>query len=610
MPGQSPQSGRSVLEILKNFGKDTLGLESQGFLSPEQAFILSVEAKNAASLIARWGIADGYYLYRDKFTFKLNSPEVRLGRITLPPAEIKEEDPTFGRVEIYTGQLEVEIPLIREADGAIPLGLQVGYQGCAERGICYPPIAKSVPVTLAALPAKTPSQPNLVKAAQEPISAEEGLAHRLASEKAGWILLSFFGFGLLLSFTPCIFPTIPILSSLIVGQAEGLTPRRAFSLSLVFVLSMAVAYAMIGLIAGLFGQNLQAVFQNTWVLITFAGVFVILALSMFGLFEIQLPSSWQTGLSRLSNKQSRGAFHGVAVMGLLSALIVGPCIAPPLAGAFIYIGQTGDAVLGGGALFSLGLGMGIPLLVIGTSAGRLLPKAGAWMQAIKAVFGVVLLGVAIWLLERVLPAPVILLLWGLLLIISAIYMGALDALESVASGWRRLSKGLGLALLVYGALLIVGAAGGADDVFRPLGSMALMEKASKGGIQSLGFKPVKGVEGLKQALSSAQGKPVMLDLYADWCVECKQMERHTFSDQAVQRALSGMVLLKADVTANDRGDRDLLRALGVYGPPATLFYDTEGVERRGHRLVGFIGAGEFRTHLEQVFQSPCTLRQC
>jgi thiol:disulfide interchange protein DsbD len=595
---QAAKAERSIFDVLKGFGRDNSN--SDDFLHPDEAFVLLVEEKGPTALLARWDIAEGYYLYRDKFSFKLNQAGVRLGQITLPPGKVKD-DPTFGPVEIHTGRLEIEVPLIREvAAEELPLELKVSYQGCAEEGICYPPIDKTVPLKLAAFtsPGGTSKDPS-----QGPTtSAEDKLALQLAEGKIGWILASFLGFGLLLSFTPCIFPTIPILSGIIVGQAERLTTRRAFGLSLVFVLAMAVTYAVMGVIAGLFGQNVQAVFQNQWILIAFAGLFVLLALSMFGLFEVQLPTRWQTELTRISNNQSGGAFHGVAAMGALSALIVGPCMAPPLAGALIYIGQTGDAVLGGSALFTLGIGMGIPLLVVGTSAGKLLPKVGAWMQTIKAVFGVVLLGIAIWLLERVLPGPVILLLWGLLLIVCAIYMGALDTLERVVSGGRRLAKGLGLAVLTYGVLLIVGAASGANDIFRPLGNIALMTRGESPALRGPAFKPVKGVEGLKQALMEAQGKPVMLDFYAEWCVECKQMEQHTFADADVQQALAGMVLLKADVTANDKEDRALLKTLGLYGPPATLFFGAEGSERRGQRLVGFMGAGEFRAHLEAVLR--------
>ena len=595
---QAAKAERSIFDVLKGFGRDNSN--SADFLHPDEAFALLVEEKGPTALLARWDIAEGYYLYRDKFSFKLNQAGVRLGQITLPPGKVKD-DPTFGPVEIHTGRLEIEVPLIREVAGAeLPLELKVSYQGCAEEGICYPPIDKTVPLKLAAFtsPGDTSKDPS-----QGPTtSAEDKLALQLAEGKIGWILASFLGFGLLLSFTPCIFPTIPILSGIIVGQAERLTTRRAFGLSLVFVLAMAVTYAVMGVIAGLFGQNVQAVFQNQWVLIAFAGLFVLLALSMFGLFEIQLPTRWQTQLTRISNNQADGAFHGVAAMGALSALIVGPCMAPPLAGALIYIGQTGDAFLGGSALFALGIGMGIPLLVVGASAGKLLPKVGAWMQTIKAVFGVVLLGIAIWLLERVVPGPVTLLLWGLLLIVCAIYMGALDTLERVISGGRRLAKGLGLAVLTYGILLIVGAASGANDIFRPLGNIALMTRGGSPALRGPEFKPVKGIEGFKQALMEAQGKPVMLDFYAEWCVECKQMEQHTFADVDVQQALAGMVLLKADVTANDKEDRALLKMLGLYGPPATLFFGAEGSERRGQRLVGFTGAGEFRAHLETVLR--------
>jgi len=393
---------------------------------------------------------------------------------------------------------------------------------------------------------------------------------------------------------------VPILSGIIVGQGKELTARQGFVLSLVFVLAMAVTYAVIGVMAGLFWKNLQAVFQNRWVIIAFAAVFVVLALSMFGFFKLQLPSSLQSRLTMASSRQQGGTLHGVAVMGLFSALIVGPCVAPPLAGALLYIGRTGDALLGGLALFVLGLGMGLPLLIIGASTGKLLPKAGVWMQTVQAIFGVLLLGVAVWLLERVLPGPVTLLLWGLLAITSAIYMGATDLLDAVASPGRKLSKGLGLALLVYGAALILGAASGSSDVFRPLGELVAAGECAVVPTAQLAFSPVKGVEGLKTALQKAQAenKTAMLDLYADWCVECKLIEKNTFTDRAVQQSLANAVLLRADVTENDRADQELLKSLELYGPPAILFFDSNSMERRHHRLVGYIGPEEFWSHLK------------
>lgn len=586
---------RSAFDVLKDFGNAFGGgAGGREFLEPDRAFVLSVDVKNPYLLLARWDVEEGYYLYRDKFSFSVNHPGVTVGPFHVPSGTVKD-DPTFGQVEINTGHVEVEVPLTRKAATELPLNLVVRYQGCAEDGICYPPIEKIVPVSLNAAPSPAAAEPAL--------SVEDGLARRLAGDATLATLASFLGFGLLLSFTPCVFPMVPILSGIIAGKGgDGLTPRKAFVFSTVYVLAMAVTYAVIGVVAGLFGENLQAVFQNPWVLVAFAAVLVIFALSMFGLFEIQLPAGWQSGVVSLSNRQARGRLHGVAGMGLLSALIVGPCVAPPLAGALIYIGQTGDAALGGLALFCLGLGMGLPLILIGTAAGKLLPKAGAWMERVRGAFGVVLLAIALWLLERVLPGPVIVLLWGVLLITTAIYLGATDRLDPLASGWRRLSKGVGLAVLTYGAALIVGAAGGASDIFRPLGDLSLATKGSNGRVARLAFHKVKGAPELDQALREAktQAKPVVLDLYADWCVECKQLDKHTFGDSAVRQVLATMVLLQADVTANDAVDKELLRSLGVYGPPAVLFFGPDTAELRQHRVVGFVGPDEFLAHLKAV----------
>jgi thiol:disulfide interchange protein DsbD len=378
-------------------------------------------------------------------------------------------------------------------------------------------------------------------------------------------------------------------------------------LSLVYVLAMAATYTLAGVFAGLFGDNLQATFQNPWILSTFAGVFVLLALSMFGFYELQMPAFIQGRLSDISNRQKGGSLAGVAVMGFLSALIVGPCVAAPLAGALIYIGQTGDAVLGGFALFALSLGMGAPLIAIGTGAGKLLPKAGPWMDAIKAVFGVLLLGVAIWMLERILPAQITLSLWAALLILSSIYLRALDALPVEASGWTRLWKGLGVVSLVYGVLLLIGAASGARDPLQPLGGM--LAANSGGGVAAasaqeahLPFTRIKTVADLDRELGTAarQGRPVMVDFYADWCVSCKEMEKYTFADAAVRQALSQYTLLQADVTANDAADKALMKRFNLIGPPSILFFDSTGKERSDLALVGFKPAEQFVKHVQKV----------
>lgn len=568
-------------------------------LEPDDAFRFNVEV-GESTLRLRWDIAPGHYLYRDKFSFKLQDDgAASLGEFALPPGEVKDDE-FFGRIEVYHDTVEVEIPYQRTGDTE----LLVGFQGCNEvMGICYPPIGKEVALIPGQGGTRSAVAPAPAAAEAAPQSEQDSLAAALAGDNRTLTVLTFLGLGLLLAFTPCVFPMIPILSSIIIGQGEGLTTRRAFTMSLVYVLAMALTYTAAGVLAGLFGANLQAAFQNAWILGSFSLIFVLLALSMFGFFELQLPSALQTRLSEISNKQQSGSLIGVAIMGLLSALIVGPCVAPPLMGALIYIGQTGDALLGGLALFALSIGMGMPLLLIGTSAGKLLPRAGAWMDAVKAVFGVLLLAVALWMLERVLPASVSMLAWALLAIVAAIYMGALEPLQPKGSGWRTLWKGLGLALLIHGALILLGAAGGGSDPMQPLHGVGI-GAGPAGKAHALEFTRIKTVADAERAVqqASAQGRHVMLDFYADWCVSCKEFEKYTFSDGRVIDALSKVVLLQADVTANDDDDRALLRHFQLIGPPSILFFGDDGEERSAYRVVGFMDAQTFHAHLGQALR--------
>lgn len=588
-----------------------------GALPVDQAFAFEAIALGPEEIGVRFQVAEGYYLYRDKFDFELAGADgAAIAGWSLPPGE-PQVDEHFGEVRVFYDQLEFPLDLDRSDPDAGSVTLVGHFQGCKEAGICYPPTERRVQVELPettdqVLAAGTASDdggggaPAATAAASTgpaaPVSEQDRLATTLLTGNIALSMALFFGVGLLLAFTPCVFPMVPILAGILTGQGDRLTTPRAFTLSLIYVLAMALTYTAAGVIAGMFGQNLQAVFQQPWILISFSGVFVLLALSMFGFYELQLPGRWQTRLTEYSNRQEGGTFAGVALMGFLSALIVGPCVAPPLAAALIVIGQQGDPVLGGTALFALSLGMGAPLLALGTSAGRLLPKAGPWMDAVKRVFGVLLLALAIWMLERIIPAAATMALWGALFIVTAIYLGALDRVPETASGWHRLWKGLGVLLLVAGAIELIGAAAGGRDWTQPLRGVAGVTNQQ----QAPDFRPVNSVAELDAALAraSARDQPVLLEFYADWCVDCKRMERSTYPDPAVREALSDVLLLKADVTGNSAEDQALLQRFGLYGPPATLFFGRNGRELQPYRVIGFMGAGEFADHVDSALRAP------
>jgi len=591
-------------------GLDGLLGQSNGFtgakgaaLQPDQAFVFEALALDASQLLLRFTPEPGYYLYKDMFKFRLESAgNINIISSQLPTGKIKD-DPEFGKVEVYFKQVEIPVKLSRPIGPATSLKITADFQGCRDGDICYPPMQRSISVELPAAttaniaPVTSAASPLADNTAEPPVAEHDKLAQLLLGHP--WkAMLAFLGLGLLLAFTPCVFPMVPILSGIIAGEGDKITTRRAFILSLVYVLAMALTYTVVGVLAGLFGKNLQAVFQNPWILSSFAGVFVLLSLSMFGFYELQLPARLQTKLSEMSNRQEGGKLAGVAIMGLLSALIVGPCVAPPLAAAILVIGNSGDALLGGGALFAMSIGMGIPLIIIGTSAGKLLPKAGAWMDAVKAVFGIGLLGMAIWMLERILPGGIIMFLWGTLLLTSGIYLSALEPLARPISGWKKLWKSLGVILLLIGSLQIIGALAGGDDWSRPLASLKGSGSAQTE-TSHMQFRPIKTIADVDAAIkqANAQGKTVMLDFYADWCIECKRMERNTFSDTGVQAALSNTVLIQADVTVYDATDEALIKHYGLIGPPAILFFDLNGNEIKNYRMVGYMSAKDFLAHV-------------
>ena len=564
-------------------------------LAPEQAFQFFASVKDATHIHLSWIAADGYYLYKSKLAVTAEPDSVVLGPLNLPQG-IPHDDPEYGKVEIFRQETGIDVELKRSRSESQTLQLTAKFQGCADRGVCYPPMQTQLSLQLPAITSAN-TLANVVNVAPE--SEQDQIVNALKHDSLLLTLLSFFGFGVLLSLTPCIFPMVPILSGIIVGQGHDISSRKGFLLSLSYVLASALMYTVFGVLAALFGSNLQAAFQEPWVIALFSAVFVLLSLSMFDFYHLAVPQFIQNRLHQSSDAHRDGSYLGAAIMGAFSSLIVGPCVAAPLAAALMYIGQTGDVFLGGSALFVMGLGMGLPLLLLGASAGRLLPKAGSWLNTTKAVFGVIMLAVAWWMLSRILPSPVSMLLLAMLLIIPAIYLGAIEPLAEAASGWRKLWKGFGLILLVLGVLELIGLAAGNSDILRPLQGVITQEKASKTHLQFKRIKTIAELDAeLAQAVASKQ--PVMLDFYADWCVSCKELEAYTFTDPAVQQQLAGYRLLQADVTANNADDQALLKRFNLIGPPGILFYGAEGQEKSKQRVIGFQEPKRFLQTLQQL----------
>lgn len=580
-----------VIALSMPVGRAQLG--DSAFLPPKEAFQVTATAEGADKIRVDFLIAPAYYLYRHRFNFAIDtatgSPGASLGNAAIPEGEWKEDE-FFGRQQVYYSAVSVTVPVSRAPGEALTLPLVIGLQGCADAGLCYPPEKRRLSVTLPA----TDRAATLPADSGGFVSEQDRLAALIKDGSLPLVLATFFGLGLLLAFTPCVLPMVPILSGIIAGQGN-VTTGRAFSLSLSYVLGMATVNTLAGIAAASAGAQVQALFQQPWIITVFALLFVVLAASMFGFFTLQLPAALQTRLADVSNQQRAGTYGGVAVMGALSALIVTACVAPPLFAALAVIAQTGDVLRGGTALFVMSLGMGAPLLVIGTSAGRLLPKAGAWMDTVKKLFGVLMLAVAAWMLARIVPQPYALVLWAIPAFAAAVVLWV-DIQPKSWRGW--LGRGIGVTFGLYGLVLLAGLALGGHDPLSPIPQLSAPQSA-------LEFKKIKTVADLDReiAAASAAGKPVMLDFYADWCVSCKEMERYTFTDATVQSVLAGTVLLKADVTANDEADQALLQRFGIFGPPTIAFWNTQGVELNRFRVVGFMKADEF-ANVARLAQAP------
>ena len=573
------------------------------FLPPDEAFRFSGEVTGPNTLHLRWVIAEGYYLYKAKIKATSDSQIIQLGAPDLPQGDEKTDE-YFGTQQVYHQFLEADVPFSRASPAAGNFAAKVTYQGCADAGLCYPPITKTLqlslaPVDASALGSKGPASGGLV-------SEQDRLARLIQSGNILLVLATFFGFGLLLSLTPCVLPMVPILSGIIAGHGNNVTTRKAFTLSLAYVLGMAITYTVAGAAFAAAGQQVQAVFQQTWIIVVFALLFVVLALAMFGVYELQVPAAIQTRLAGLSNRQKAGSYAGTAVMGALSALIVTTCVAPPLVATLAVIGQAGDVVRGAMALFALSIGMGTPLLIVGASAGKLLPKAGAWMETIKRFFGILFLGVAIWMVQRILPGPAALALWGVLLLVAVFVLGAFRPSKSV-SGARWLGRGFSAVAGLWAVLMLVGAAAGNSDPFQPLKGVVTGRSTAASASSGLEFKLVHSVADLDRELAAAKaaGRPVMLDFSAEWCVSCKEMEKDTFPDPKVKAVLTPLWLLRADVTENNADDQALLKRFGIFGPPTIVFFGADGIERQ-FREVGYVKADKFSEHVAQVVASPAT----
>jgi thiol:disulfide interchange protein DsbD len=598
------------IDLGTTFG--SFGGASADFLPVDEAFEPILTAMDGNNVEVAFRVADGYYLYKDKISASAVSDVAQAGVLDLPAGKMKT-DQYFGEMEVYYGDVFGRLSIARATPEAMDLAIELKYQGCAEDGICYPPETKRLNVSLPAATAVSAlSAVNTAAVAAVPVSEQARLAQIISGSSLWVMIATFFGAGLLLAFTPCVLPMIPILSGIIAGEGKDVSPSRGFSLALSYVLGMALVYTAAGVGAAAAGLQLQATFNQPWVLALFSGLFVILAAGMFGMYDMQMPSAIQSRLASFSSSQKSGTAIGAFVMGAISSLIVTACVAPALVAALTVMAQTGDMVRGGAALFAMSLGMGAPLLAVGAAQGKLLPQAGPWMVAVKNTFGFMMLGLAIWMMSRALPGEVTLALWGVLVFMAGVYMGGLTTLTPESTGRQKFGKGAGLLAAIYGAVLLVGSLAGSNSLLRPLEALN-MGGGGGGNVvaehRGLDFQRIKTTGDLDAALAqaAASGKTAMLDFYADWCVSCIEMEEFTFTDADVQTALANTVLLQADVTANDEADQALLERFGVFGPPTIIFFGSDGMQRQGYEVVGYMKATDFANHVRMATGTAGTI---
>ncbi len=596
---KAPASDKKALD----FNALAAGSTSE-FPPPDEVFfpdLLPVDGNNVELIIR---IEPGYYLYKNKLSVKALSESARAGQLVLPKGKLKTDE-FFGEQEVYYDEVVGRAAISRATPEPMTLDVEVGYQGCADGGLCYLPQTKTFTIEL---PQAT-SVSALGAAPDAPVSEQARLA-KVITDSPIWVAAGvFFVLGLGLAFTPCVLPMVPILSGIIAGEGDDVSPMRGFTLAFVYVMGMALVYTAAGVASAAAGMQLQAFFNQPWILILFSGLFVVLSLAMFGVYDLQMPSGVQSRLASFSGNQRSGTTVGAFVMGAISALVVTACVAPALIAALTVMAQTGDMLRGGSALFAMSLGMGAPLLAVGAAQGQLLPKAGPWMVAIKGAFGFMMLGLAIWMLSRILPGGVSMALWAALIFMAGVFMGGMTTLTPESGPAQKLGKGFGVLAILYGLVLFLGALSGGTNPLKPLAALHFGGGAAESE-EHLDFKRIKTVADFERELAAATaaGRPLMLDFYADWCTSCIEMEVFTFSKPEVQAALDGAVLLQADVTKADDDDRALLNRFGSFGPPTIVFFGADGTHRQGFDVVGFMNAEAFAPHVERAFavSSPIT----